>query len=329
MFKFNIIIPSITTDLRLIRCLNGIQNLSYKNFFVTLVLDDNKNINKLKKFKFKTKILIAKNANMSKKRNIAAKKFNSKYLSFIDSDASPSKSWLSYAIKKLKSKKIEIIGGPNLPFKNQSFWQKIAYFCKRSFFVTAHYNFINYKSKSRYCEFLHSSNFIISKKYYNFVNGMDESLYIGEDHDFFYRLNEKIKKLKVYFDKSIFVYHEDREFKFFLMQRFCYGLNVFTSKNTSIKRILALIPFLTICLLVLLILNFTKLSIITFFSITIFFSFIIFLEIKKYVNKFVTQLITIICILLSNLFYGIGTFVYLFGLRKFIEKNIYRNIKKI
>ena len=68
MFKFNIIIPSITTDLRLIRCLNGIQNLSYKNFFVTLVLDDNKNINKLKKFKFKTKILIAQNANMSKKK---------------------------------------------------------------------------------------------------------------------------------------------------------------------------------------------------------------------------------------------------------------------
>ena len=47
-----------------------------------------------------------------------------------------------------------------------------------------------------------------------------------------------------YFAKNVFVYHEDREFKFFLMQRFCYGLNVFTAKNTKFKRILA--PFLVI-----------------------------------------------------------------------------------
>ena len=118
MYKFNIIIPSITTDLRLIRCLEGIQKLNYKNFFVTLVLDDNKNIFRLKKFKFKTKILISKKTNMSKKRNLAAKKFNSKFLAFIDSDACPSRNWLTNAIKKIKSKKIEIVGGPNIPFKN-------------------------------------------------------------------------------------------------------------------------------------------------------------------------------------------------------------------
>ena len=40
---------------------------------------------------------------MSKKRNNAAKKFNSKYLAFIDSDASPSKNWLSNAIKIMNS----------------------------------------------------------------------------------------------------------------------------------------------------------------------------------------------------------------------------------
>ena len=39
------------------------------------------------------------------------------------------------------------------------------------------------------------------------VNGMDKNLYIGEDHDFFYRINEKFKNLKVYFAKNVFVYH--------------------------------------------------------------------------------------------------------------------------
>jgi len=327
MYKFNIIIPSITTDLRLIRCLEGIQKLNYKNFFVTLVLDDNKNIFRLKKFKFKTKILISKKTNMSKKRNLAAKKFNSKFLAFIDSDACPSRNWLTNAIKKIKSKKIEIVGGPNIPFKNESFWQKLSYYCKRSFFVTAHYNFVNYKSRSRYCEFLHSSNFIISKKVYNLVRGMDEKLYIGEDHDFFYRLNERFKNLKVYFDKNVFVYHEDRELKFFLLQRFCYGLNVLTAKNTIIKRILALIPFFLISSIFILLFSFFKLSLIPFSLFLILFSLVIFLEIKKYIKKLQTILLTIPCIFLSNLFYGLGTLVYFFGFRKIIEKRIYRNIK--
>ena len=331
MYKVNIVVPSLTTDSHLVRCLNGVQNLNYKNFFVTLVLDDNKNLSILKKFKFKfkIKILFLKKINMSKKRNVAAKKFNSDFLAFIDSDACPSKNWLTNAIKEIKSKKIEIIGGPNIPFENQYFWQKISYYCKRSFFVTAHYNFINYKSKSRYCEFLHSSNFIISKKLYMSVNGMDKNLYIGEDHDFFYRLNEKFKNLKVYFAKNVFVYHEDREFKFFLMQRFCYGLNVFTAKNTKIKRFLALIPFFSICIVFFLLLNLSKLSLIILSLFFVLLSSIIFWEINKYVKEFGTKLVMIICIYLSNLFYGIGTLFYFFGVRNQIEKKIYRNIKKI
>jgi len=266
---------------------------------------------------------------MSTKRNFAAKKSNSEFLGFIDSDASPCKRWLTNSIKNIKSKKVEIIGGPNLPFKNQNFWQILSYYCKRSFFVTAYYNFINYKSKNRYCKFLHSSNFIISKKYYDSINGMDEDLYIGEDHDFFYRLNEKFYNLKVYFDKNAFVYHEDREFKFFLMQRFCYGLNVFTSKNTTMKRIFALIPAFAICFLIFLLLTFSKASLSIILLTTIFLSLLILFETKKYVDKFKTQLMMIVCIILSNLFYGIGTFTYFFGLRKLIEKRIYRNIKKI
>ena len=44
MHRVNIVIPSITVDSRLIRCLHGIEKLNYKNYFVTLVLDNSKNI---------------------------------------------------------------------------------------------------------------------------------------------------------------------------------------------------------------------------------------------------------------------------------------------
>lgn len=327
MIKFNIIIPSITIDNRLLRCLNGVEKLEYNNFFVTLVLDNTKGANKLKKFKFKINTLVMKNINMSEKRNFAAKKFKSDFLAFIDSDASPCVNWLSKASKKIKSKKLKVIGGPNLPFKDQTFWEKIAYYCKRSFFVTGHYNFINYKSNSRYCKFLHSSNFIIEKKLYNSVGGMDEKIYIGEDHDLFFRLNKRYNELRIYFFEDIFVYHEDREFKFFLMQRFCYGLNVFTSKNTFTKRLLATIPFTVIILTILILFKF-EITLFTIFSALILVSLIIFSEINLYIKNYITSLITVICIYLSNLFYGLGTFLYFFGLRKSIEKLIYRNIKK-
>jgi len=328
VYKINIIIPSIRIDSRLIRCLDGIQKLNYKNFFVTLILESKKNIYKLKKFKFIIKTLVTKKMNMSEKRNFAVKKFNSGFVAFIDSDACPNKNWLSNALKTLKSRKIGIIGGPNIPFKDETFWQKISYYCKRSFFVTANYNFINYMSKNKYCEFLHSSNFIIDKKIFMSVNGYNKNLYINEDHDLFFRLKEKIKNLKVYFEKKVFVYHEDREFIFFLLQRLCYGLNVFSAKNTNSKIILASMPAFFICIIFSLLLNFSKVSLVILSLSFIIISCIIYVEINRYIKKFEVKLLMIFCIYLSNLFYGLGTFIYFCGLRGMIEKKIYRNIRK-
>ena len=242
MSKINIIIPSIGIDNRLLRCLDGISRQSFKKFFVTIILDETKNKLLLKKYRFKINIIKLPTETMSKKRNLAAKKFNSNILAFIDSDASPGKNWLKNAHNELKKSNIQVTGGPNLPFNYKNFWKKITHFCKRSYFVTAKYNFINYRSVNKFTDLLHSSNFLIIKKIYQSVNGMDEKIYIGEDHDLFFRLNKKFKNLKISFKKNIFVYHEDRELKFFLFQRLCYGLNIFTQKYIK-KRLFAFIPF--------------------------------------------------------------------------------------
>ena len=129
--KVNIIIPSITISEELIRCLKGINSLNYKNFIVTMVIDYN-NKKKLPKFNFKLKKLIVGKIFMSKKRNLAAKKFKTEFIAFIDSDCYPCKNWLKNAIKYLSDKRIHVVGGPNIPFKKQSYSEKITSYCKRS-----------------------------------------------------------------------------------------------------------------------------------------------------------------------------------------------------
>ena len=80
--KVNIVIPAIKIDDELLKCLKEINKINYSNFFVTIVLDQQEK-NKLPKFKYKVNKLIVGKINMSTKRNIAVKKFKSKYIALI------------------------------------------------------------------------------------------------------------------------------------------------------------------------------------------------------------------------------------------------------
>ena len=136
----NIIIPAVKVDEEVLKCLREINKIKYPNFFVTLVLDLAPS-QKLPKLKYKVNKIISGKINMSKKRNIAAKKYKSKFIAFLDSDAYPNENWLKMGTKYLKEKKAEVVGGPGIPFPNQSYSQKICYLSKRSYFVTGYLNF--------------------------------------------------------------------------------------------------------------------------------------------------------------------------------------------
>ena len=81
----NIIIPAIEINDELLNCLKGINKINSRNFFVSIILDKKNKIN-LPKYKYKINKLISGKINMSKKRNIAAKKFKSEYIAFLDAD---------------------------------------------------------------------------------------------------------------------------------------------------------------------------------------------------------------------------------------------------
>ena len=324
--RVNIIIPAIKIDDELLKCLKEINKINYKNFFVTVALDY-LNKTKLPKLKYKIKKLIVGKINMSLKRNIAAKKFKSKYIAFIDSDAYPGKNWLKLAIKYLKEKKADVTGGPGLPFPNQSYGEKICYLSKRSYFVSGYLCFRKYKAKKRYCDWLESCNIIMEKKFYLKNGGMDKKRYTGEDKEFFERVRSKNPNLKVFYSPDLYVYHRDRRFFGFLLQRSCFGMDFLnlTKYNTGLKGFQPILPILI----------FSTFLIILFSEITIFYkinillpsiliiNLAIFLEIKKYIKSLKTLFFTIITINLANIVFALGSFIGILGLRKLLVNKFY------
>ena len=324
--KINIIIPAIKIDEELLSCLKEINKINYSNFFVTIVLDYDE-YSYLPKFKYKIHKLIVGKINMSKKRNLAAKKFKSKYIAFIDSDAYPNKSWLKLAIKYLKQKKGDVVGGPSLPFSNQNYSEKICYLSKRSLFVTGYLNFRKYKAKSRHCDWLESCNLVMEKKFFLKYKGMDENRYTGEDKEFFERARRKNPNIKVFYTPDLYIHHRERRFFGFLLQRSCFGMDFLNliKYDVGLRGFQPLLPlsvFLFILMIVFFnILFFTKITILVASLLLI--NSIIFLETKRYIKSLKDLILTILTINLANLAFALGSLLGLLGLQKVLANKVY------
>ena len=322
----NIIIPAIEINDELLNCLKGINKINSRNFFVSIILDKKNKIN-LPKYKYKINKLISGKINMSKKRNIAAKKFKSEYIAFLDSDAYPNKRWLNLGIKYLMQKKGDVVGGPGLPFSKQSYEEKICYYSKRSFFVTGYLNFRKFKAKSRYCDWLESCNLIMKRNFFLKYNGMDEKRYTGEDKEFFERVRRINSNLKVYYSPNLFIYHRERTLIGFLLQRMSFGMDFLNliKTNSGIKGFQPILPnFIFLSFLLIMITDIDlvlKSQIISTLIATIF--FVIVLNVKKYINSFKDLILTVITISLANISFAIGGILTIIGLKKILVNKIY------
>ena len=324
--KVNIIIPAIKLDDELLKCLKEINKINYSNFFVTIVLDFQIK-NKLPKLKYKINKLVVGKINMSKKRNIAAKKFRSKYIAFIDSDAYPNKNWLKKGIKYLKGKKGDVVGGPGLPFPNENYPEKICYFSKRSYFVSGYLSFRKYKAKKRYCDWLESCNLIMENKFFLKYGGMDNKRYTGEDKEFFERVRKKNPNLKVYFSPDLYIYHRDRRFIGFLLQRACFGMDFLNliKFDVGVRGLQPILPILVlISFIIILVSNIsliTKLNIIL--PLLILINFSILFETKKYIKSLKTLFLTMVTINFANIAFAMGSILALLGLKNLLINKVY------
>jgi len=324
--KVNIIIPAITINLELLKCLKEINKIHYSNFFVTIVLNHDSKT-KLPKFKYKINKLIAGKVNMSKKRNVAVKKFKSKYIAFIDSDAYPNPYWLKYAVSYLNQKKADVVGGPGIPFPKQNYAEKISYLSKRSYFVTGYLNFRKYKAKQRYCDWLEACNLIMERRFFLKYGGMDNQRYTGEDSEFFERMQKKQSNLKVFYSPRLYIYHKERRVFGFFLQRLTFGMDFLNlvKFNSGMKGYQPFFPLLIFISFFSFLFttshSLEKVIILT--SVIILINLAILFDIFRYIKNVKTLFFTLITINFANIFFALGGIITLIGLRKFLDNRIY------
>ena len=318
--KINIIIPSIQLSSELIFCLTKLNNQTYRNFFVTIVLDFDNKI-KTPKLKYKLNVLISGKKNMSFKRNLAAKKFQSNIVAFLDSDAYPNKNWLKIASDYFLKEKNKIIGGPSIPFPRQSYTEMLCHYAKRSFYVTGYLNFRKYKAKSRYCDWLESCNMIMNVK-----------KYLGEDKELIARMKKKDNSIKVFFNSKLFIYHKERNIKKFLLQRIVFGTDLFNiiKFGNEIKSFQPILP-LTVFLFFLMVTLYKTDSGSNFIFAIFFFLSIqltIYAAIKKDLKEFKKIILTICVINLANIAYVFGSILAILNLKNLISRKFYLKSRK-
>lgn len=326
--KINIIIPSIQLSNELINCLLKLNNQNYKKFFVTIVLDF-KNKIKLPKVNFKVNELISGKKNMSFKRNLGVKRFNSDLIAFLDSDAYPHKNWLKIA-EKLLSKKINshvIYGGPSIPFPKQKYEEKLCHFAKRSYYVTGYLNFRKYKAKSRFCDWVESCNMLMARNLYLKHGGMNIHTYLGEDKELIARMKMRDDSIKVFYTPKLFVYHKERNIKKLLLQRMVFGSDLFNiikfgNKINGFQPILPLIVAISFTTIFFINLNF-NLKLITLFTYILSILLLIIFDITKYLKKIKDILLTILIIIFANLAYVLGNCFAILGIKNLINRKFY------
>jgi GT2 family glycosyltransferase len=193
-------------------------------------------------------VIVEKGTNPSENRNNGIKKAKGEWIVFLDDDAFIDKDYL----KKLKEflnkyPKINMVGGPQLSPKEQTFFEKISG-------ITLTSNFGAFRVNKRYKKgnisfevdetFLTSANLCINKGVFEKVGVFETSLYPGEDPELISRA--KNKGIKIAYNPEMIIYHKRRSnLKTYFKQIFNYGF-VRPKKNKINKetKLFFIIPML-------------------------------------------------------------------------------------
>ena len=222
----NIIIPTIRLDNLLLLCLKKCLVQNYSNFIISIITEDENNKSAIIKLEnpknIDINILKVKNVNISTKRNLAAFKFQSDFVAFIDSDAYPEKDWLKNSLNCFEDNIIAVTGPTGLPFPNEKYFNKIVNIAKRSYFCTGKWSIRKYSDKKFFISQTESCNLLINTNIFLELKGMNEDLYISEDTDLCNKINAKYGENRILYSGKNIIYHKDRNIIKFFKTKICF-----------------------------------------------------------------------------------------------------------
>lgn len=210
--EVSIIVPSYNGEKKLPIILDSLQNQTFKEFELIIVIDgssDNseKVINKYLSVFVDCKIIRQKNKGRARTRNEGAKYASGELLIFYDDDILLSKSSIQQHIDRFKNqqKKTIIVGNVEEdPSLATSEFEKYRCFLRKNWLKHYSDNGVLLTKRNLY---LTAANFSISKQLFEELNGFDESFADAEDFELAIRAYKK--GVDVFFDKNNIAIHHD------------------------------------------------------------------------------------------------------------------------
>lgn len=326
--KTVIIVPFVSLNLYVKRCIRWCLKLNYSNF--QLILLPNEPIRLPDKLRAQCIVIIPTgDIAIARKRNIAINRFpDFDYYAFIDSDAYPHPDWLQNGIKAFqKSDIIWAVGGPHIEPHDEPFRHKVVGNALKSILVSGLSAFCKKVSKNRYCSKLQTCNLIVKKEAIKLTNGFNERLELGEDQEFCNRIGQKGGK--IFFDNTVIVYHSNRAVGLhFLLQRLAYGFYTFKifKEYKSLFNLLFFIPlFIFIFLVIGLILGIYNHAIMSIWiTIFVMYGSMLLFETIRHSGKIKEMPLTLVAMLIGTWGYILGSLLAMLNIRIDI-KGIYKN----
>jgi len=184
-----------------------------------------KAIKKLNYTQSKVEVILVFGNHPARQRNLAALKAKGDILYFLDNDSVPDKNNLELINQFMQENKAEVMGGPSLSEKNDSFFQKTAAMALGSFIGSA-------SSRSRYIRTgkprrsdeteLILCNMAVNKKLFLKMKGFNPKLYPNEENEFLNRIKKQRKP--IFYHPELTVYRGHRKnLHAFIKQIFTYG----------------------------------------------------------------------------------------------------------
>lgn len=215
-----VVVPSITVDDLLVRCVEACIR-DEPDTVVVVVVDDDTGADRLPS---DVVVVRSDDPGIAAKRNLGVRISASHHVAFIDSDAYPATGWLSHAVGLLeRDASLGAVGGPNVSPAGQTGWEWAVGRAHRSWLVDGWWRFRkDPHAAARDVGNLPSCNLVVRRLDYEALGGMNEDLFTAEDTDFCTRLVSSGRRIR--FTPEVLVYHKDRDLGSFAVQRFTFGV---------------------------------------------------------------------------------------------------------